>query len=211
MTRRRKTSTPPTQQPVGEDGWLSERAAQAQRLETEAAYLRTLEHVVMKEKRLRFPALMDAFDHYRKRDLPQPPWVHEPIREILDHWYNAKKKHWERDEAERERREKHLRRHELVEELLDRRDELTELFKRMGDPEPQVKYETAPDKAAEHAGEKTSTVRASYMKIQRERKSGDRNPLYVPQYRASAKNRAQFQFARDRARKARARRRRKKS
>lgn len=109
MTRRRKTSTPPTQQPVGEDGWLSERAAQAQRLETEAAYLRTLEHVIMKEKRLRFPALMDAFDHYRKRDLPQPPWVHEPIREIPDHWYNAKKKHWERDEAERERREKHLR------------------------------------------------------------------------------------------------------
>jgi hypothetical protein len=157
MARRRKTPAPLPPLPVGEGGWpindrRDEAAIERERVQHEVAFLKTLERDVVKNEH--FPSLMDALAFCRGRTLPLPPWLHERICAILDHWYNAKQKNWKRHEEERARREKHLRRHEAVMDLLDRRDELTEFFQRVGDPEPDVKYETAFNKAAEHLKEK---------------------------------------------------------
>jgi hypothetical protein len=200
MTRRRKTLIPPPPPfstiaesfyQDAEDQELEniKMALDAELRRADAAFLQACEIDVA--ERGYFPKVMDALDKCRRRNLPLPPWLHDCVWAHLDHIYNAKKKNWKHHEEETDRREKRLRRHEVVEELLDRRGELTELFKRMGDLKPDVTYETAFDKAAKRLGEKTSTVRASYMKIQRENKSPD-GPLYPAQYRASAKNRAQL-------------------
>jgi hypothetical protein len=189
MARRRRKPAPAVPpEPVGVDGWSiypdsaseqvyeearSRRVEQA-RLGNDLAFLRACERAVVKEQY--FPALMDALAFCRGRNLLLPPWLHGEIWAILDRVYHAKKKIWKRHEAETARREKHYRRYDAVQELLDRRDE----------PNPRhdlgVTRENVFEKAGSHLGESAPAVQASYWKWKRASESPD-GPPYVAQYR----------------------------
>jgi hypothetical protein len=184
MARRRKRA-PATQTPypIGVDGRPIRSEAEEQRIEgafqyrmkrDEAAFLRKLEREVVKNRY--FPALMDALDYCRRKNLPLPAWLHDQVWAILDRVYNAKKKNWKRHEAETARREKHWRRYDAVEELLDRRyeDQRHDLG---------VTRENASEKATIYLGEKPETVRASHLRIKRALRTPD-GPPYLAQYRA---------------------------
>jgi hypothetical protein len=200
MARRRRKPATPLPLPTGDDGWTrwpsdSNEAYERRRMEYETAFLRAREGDVMKDGY--FPALMGALAFCRERKLPLPCWLHEIIWANLDHAYHANSKLRKRCEAETERRKKHLERYDMVQELLERRDEArdpnqrfdllvtldnvfeiaSEYVKAKKPANKPIKVTATKKKPKEP--DTADAIRASYFKIKRE------GVPYVAQYRAT--------------------------
>jgi hypothetical protein len=145
--------------------WVQARLANAQRS------LELFEQAVIKHRY--FPALMDALDVCNQQRLPLPAWAGREIWAILERLYSNPRNR-KRFEAMTARRKKHLDRFYVVQDLLDRRDELNQT------------RDTVFDSAAEEFdgddGVGEEAIRASYKKVRKAFRNGDAASFYVSQF-----------------------------